>query len=261
MSESSRAPAPGREMVVLDDLHKRFYAPEPVDAVQGVSLVGRAGEVVGLLGPNGAGKTTTLRMLVTLITPDRGTVTVDGIDANQDPAAVRARLGFLSASTGLYGRLTAREMIHHFAVLQGVSEPGARTEALISRFDITDFADQRCDRLSTGQRQKTSIARALVHDPPVLILDEPTLGLDVLVAQTLLKFVEEARDQGRCVIYSTHIMSEAERLCDRIAVIHGGRVLAFGTLAELQERTGRHYLEDVFLALVTAARDRGGAGP
>jgi sodium transport system ATP-binding protein len=247
-------------MVVLHDLHKRFYAPEPVDAVQGVSLVGRAGEVVGLLGPNGAGKTTTLRMLVTLITPDRGTVTVDGIDAGQDPAAVRARLGFLSASTGLYGRLTAREMIHHFAVLQGVSEPKARTEALIERFDISGFADQRCDRLSTGQKQKTSIARALVHDPPVLILDEPTLGLDVLVAQTLLQFVEEARDQGRCVIYSTHIMSEAERLCDRLAIIHDGRVLAFGTLAELQERTGRHYLEDVFLALVTDARDQDGAG-
>ena len=239
-----------REMVVLDDLHKRFYAPEPVDAVRGLSVRAHAGEVLGLLGPNGAGKTTTLRMLVTLLQPDRGTVTVDGIDAVADPAGVRARLGFLSASTGLYGRLTAREMIHHFAVLQGVVDPAARTEALVARFDITPFADQRCDRLSTGQKQKTSIARAIVHDPPVLVLDEPTLGLDVLVAQTLLGFVEEARAQGRCVIYSTHIMSEAERLCDRIAVVHGGRVLACDTLPALQALTGCRYLEDVFVRLV-----------
>lgn len=239
-------------MVELIDLHKRFFAPEPVDAVQGVSFDARAGEVVGLLGPNGAGKTTTLRMLVTLLSPDRGTVRVAGVDAAVDPGLVRSRIGYLSASTGLYGRLSAREMILHFARLQGVADPKGRTEALIARFGISEFADQRCDRLSTGQKQKTSIARAIVHDPPVLVLDEPTLGLDVLVAQTLLAFVEEARDQGRCVVYSTHIMSEAERLCDRVAVIHGGRVLAFDTVDALRERTGKRYLEDVFVSLVSA---------
>ncbi len=237
-------------MIEVHHLVKRFAAAEVVTAVDDVSFEARPGEVFGLLGPNGAGKTTTLRMVATLLTPDAGSVSVAGHDVVKAPERVRASLGYLSTSTGLYGRLTAREVLLYFARLQGVAQPVQRVDALIERFGIGPFASTRCDRLSTGMKQKVSIARAVVHDPPVLILDEPTTGLDVLVAQTFLEFVEEARQQGKCVVYSTHIMSEAERLCDRIGVIHRGHLYACGTLQELRERTGEHYLEQIFIALV-----------
>lgn len=239
-------------------LRKRFYTPHPVEAVRRVDLVGHAGEVVGLLGPNGAGKSTTLRMLGGLLTPDDGHAAINGHDVATAAEDARADLGYLSTTTGLYPRLTPRELLLHFARLQGVEQPKVRTSALIDRFDIGSFADRRCDRLSTGQRQKVNIARALVHDPPVIILDEPTLGLDVVVAQSVLDFVEEARAEGRCVVYSTHIMREAERLCDRIAVMAQGRVLATDTLEGLRASTGDHYLEDIFLTLLKRSEDGDG---
>lgn len=237
-------------MISVDNLTKRFYNPEPITAVDGVSFACEPGEIFGLLGPNGAGKTTALRMLATLMVPDGGVALVNGHNVVGAPELVRQSIGFLSANTGLYRRLTAREMIRYFAELQGVADPATRTEALIDQFGIRDFAGVRCDRLSTGMQQKVSIARSIVHDPPVLIFDEPTLGLDVLVAETLLSFIESCRDAGRCVIFSTHVMREAERLCDRIGIIHRGRILAIGTLDELRERTGEHYLEQVFIRLV-----------
>ncbi len=236
-------------MITVTELRKRFYTPAPVEAVDGVSFSCAAGQVFGLLGPNGAGKTTTLRMLATLLQPDGGTAVLAGHDVRTAPQEVRRSIGYLATTTGLYERLTAREMIHYFARLQGVHDPDGRTLELMAQFDITEFAHVRCGRLSTGMKQKVSIARAIVHDPPILILDEPTTGLDVLVSQTLLRFIEESRDAGRCVLLSTHIMSEAERLCDRLAIIHRGRICAQGTLDELRERTGEHYLEQIFVKL------------
>jgi len=237
-------------VIEVRDLVKRFATDRVVTAVDHVSFTAEPSQVFGLLGPNGAGKTTTLRILSTLLSQDSGTASVCGFDVAKDSAKVRGSIGFLSGSTGNYGRLTAREMILYFARIQGVDNPGARTDALIERFEIGNFANQRCDRLSTGMKQKVSIARAIVHDPPVLILDEPTTGLDVIVSQTFLRFIEEARSDGRCVLFSTHIMSEAERLCDQIAIIHSGRVLAIGSLDALRERTGERYLESIFIRLV-----------
>ena len=237
-------------MITVQNLTKRFYNPDLITAVDRVSFSCAAGEIFGLLGPNGAGKTTALRMLATLMTPDEGSAVINGHDTATEQEAVRGSIGFLSANTGLYKRLTAREMILYFAELQGVADPKSRADALIAQFDIEAFANVRCDRLSTGMKQKVSIARAIVHDPPVLIFDEPTLGLDVLVAETLLSFIESCRQAGRCVLFSTHVMREAERLCDRIGIIHRGKILAIGTLDELRAKTGEHYLEQVFIRLV-----------
>lgn len=218
-----------------------------------VRFVCRPGEVFGLLGPNGAGKSTLLRLLSTLLIPDAGRASIDGHDLVAAPAAVRGSIGYLSTTTGVHGRLTAREVLVSTARLQGISGADARADALLRRFDLLPHAHQRCERLSTGNRQKVNIARAIVHDPPIIIFDEPTLGLDVMVAQILLEFVEEARAAGRCVIYSTHVMSEAERLADQLAIIHGGRVLATGTLDALRAQTGARHLEDVFIRAVRAA--------
>jgi len=226
-----------------------------VRAVSEVSFECRAGEVFGLLGLNGAGKTTTMRMLSTALTPTSGTASVAGFDVQHDARRVRENIGFLSGTTGLYHRLTAREMIEIFGRLHGMRGDtlGERVERLMSLFGIDKFAGTRCEKLSTGMKQKVNIARTVVHDPPVLILDEPTSGLDVLAASTTLDFVREIRDTGKCVLYSTHIMSEAERLCDRIAIIHDGTLRAVGTLEELRSRTGHHYLEDIFRDLVAEA--------
>ncbi len=237
-------------MITVRDLTKRFYNPDAITAVDQVNFTCEAGEIFGLLGPNGAGKTTTLRMLATLMTPDEGSAIINGHNTADAPEAVRSSIGFLSANTGLYKRLTAREMIRYFAELQAVPDPAGRTEALIAQFNIEEFANVRCDRLSTGMKQKVSIARSIVHDPPVLIFDEPTLGLDVLVAETLLSFIESCRQAGRCVLFSTHVMRQAERLCDRIGIIHRGKILAIGTLDDLRAKTGEHYLEQIFIRLV-----------
>jgi sodium transport system ATP-binding protein len=217
-----------------------------------VSFRVEPGKIYGLLGANGAGKTTTLRLLATLLKPTSGTAIVAGHDVVADPGRVRANVGFLAASTALYGRLTSREMITYFGRLNGLGEPAirARVSLLAAQLDMGEFLDRRCDKLSTGMKQKTSIARMLVHDPQVMIFDEPTLGLDVMTTRAVLRFVRECRARGKTVIYSTHVMSEAEKLCDVIGVIHAGRLRAEGTLAELRARTGETDLEEAFVKIV-----------
>ncbi|NNE43107.1 MAG: ATP-binding cassette domain-containing protein [Gemmatimonadetes bacterium] len=238
----------------MSDLAKTFpgHAGEEVQAVGGVSFRAHAGEVFGLLGLNGAGKTTTLRMLSTVLTPTRGTASLAGHDIREEPMKVRESIGFLSGTTGLYHRLTPRETLRFFGQFHGLEGAAldARVDLVLRTFGIEPFADQRCEKLSTGMKQKTNIGRTVVHDPAVLILDEPTSGLDVLAAQASLDFVEQCKQEGKCVVFSTHIMSEAERLCDRVAIIHEGTIRAEGTVEELRERTGRHYLEDIFRDVV-----------
>lgn len=223
-----------------------------ITAVDDVSFTCRPGQIYGLLGANGAGKTTTLRMLATLLKPSGGSCTVAGQDAAREPERVRAHVGFLAASTALYGRLTSREMIAYFGRLNGLpdDEIKARTRRLADELDMHEFLDRRCDKFSTGMKQKTSIARTLIHDPAVMIFDEPTLGLDVMTARAIVKFVRECRNRGKTVIYSTHVMSEVEKLCDVIGIIHGGKLVAEGTLAELQARFGEKDMEEVFVKAV-----------
>ncbi|MES2642799.1 MAG: ABC transporter ATP-binding protein [Myxococcota bacterium] len=242
-------------MIAVQGLGKSFPGPDglPVAAVTDVSFRAGRGEIVALLGPNGAGKTTTMRMLATLVSPDTGTATVCGHDIRTDPVGVRRSIGYLSANTGLYGRLTAREMLTYIGRLQGVVDIKTRVAALLEQFDIERFAEVPCERLSTGMKQKVNIARALVHDPPVLVLDEPTSGLDVLVSEELMRFLTDARDHGRCVVYSTHILGEVERLCNRAVIIHRGRVLADGTLPEVEASAGVATFPDAFLTLIRAA--------
>ncbi len=210
------------------------------------------GQIYGLLGANGAGKTTTLRMLATLLTPTGGSATVAGFDVVREPQKVRANVGFLAASTALYGRLTAREMIAYFGKLNGLAdaEIRVRTKRLADELDMHEFLDRRCDKFSTGMKQKTSIARTLIHDPAVMIFDEPTLGLDVMTARAIVKFVRECRDRGKTVIYSTHVMSEVEKLCDTVGIIHGGKLLAEGTLAALRASHGEQDMEEIFVKVV-----------
>ncbi len=224
-----------------------------VRAVDGLDFEVQAGTVFGLLGANGAGKTTTLRMLSTVLRPSAGTATVMGHDVLRSPREVRRCLGFHSASTALYPRLTARETLEFFASVGGVPRSGLaeRVDELIQKLGISAFAETRIDRLSSGMRQKVAIARTLAHDPPVLIFDEPTVGLDVLVALEMLDVIRALRDQGKTVVLSTHVMSEAEKLCDRIAIIHGGRLLACDSLEGLRAATGQRYLEEIFVQLVT----------
>jgi len=223
-----------------------------IRAVDGVSFRAEPGRIYGLLGANGAGKTTTLRLLATLLQPTSGAATVAGCDVTREPERVRARVGFLAASTALYGRLTAREMIAYFGRLNGMSDAAlnARIQRLADDLDMHEFLDRRCEKFSTGMKQKTSIARTLVHDPDVMIFDEPTLGLDVMTSRSIVRFVRDCRDRGKTVIYSTHIMSEVEKLCDRVGIIHGGRLLAEGTVADLRARHGEEDLEEVFVKVV-----------
>ena len=223
-----------------------------VRAVDGVSFRCEPGRIYGLLGVNGAGKTTCLRMLATILTPTGGSALVAGHDIAREPERVRANVGFLSTATALYGRLTAKEMVEYFGRLHGLSDEtlAARIGEIFARLKMDDFRDRRCDKLSTGMKQKVSIARTLVHNPPVMIVDEPTLGLDVLAARTIVDFLRECREAGKTVIFSTHVMSEAERLCDVIGIIHGGRLRAEGTLAQLRERSGEEHLEDAFIRIV-----------
>lgn len=236
-------------MIEVSDLHKSFGA---VKAVDGVSFHARDGEITGLLGPNGAGKTTTLRMLYTLMTPDAGAVRVDGIDAAADPLAVRRRLGVLPDARGLYKRLTARENIAYFGRLQGLDEATirSRSDAAIAALDMADIADRRTEGFSQGQRVKTAIARALVHDPKNVILDEPTNGLDVMATRAMRGFMRRLKDEGRCVLFSSHIMQEVGALCDRIVVIARGRVVADESPAALLAQTGKTSLEDAFVAII-----------
>jgi sodium transport system ATP-binding protein len=236
-------------MIEVRDLHKTFGA---VKAVDGVSFVARDGEITGLLGPNGAGKTTTLRMLYTLMKPERGQVLVDGIDAAADPLGVRRRLGVLPDARGLYKRLTARENIDYFGRLQGLDAATRRrrTDELIAALDMADIASRRTEGFSQGQRVKTAIARALIHDPRNVILDEPTNGLDVMATRAMRTFMRKLRDEGRCVLFSSHIMQEVGALCDRIVVIARGRVVADETPAQLLAQTGETSLEDAFVKII-----------
>ena len=223
-----------------------------VRAVDGINFRCEPGRIYGLLGANGAGKTTTLRMLATILTPTSGSASIAGFDVVAEPEKARASLGFLSTATALYGRLTAREFVEYFGRLHGLDEAllRERVRTLFERLEMNEFCDRRCDSFSTGMKQKTSIARVLVHDPPVMIFDEPTTGLDVMTARTIISFIRECRDRGKTVIFSTHVMTEAEKLCDRIGIIHSGRLLAEGTLQELRARSGIADLEDIFVGVV-----------
>jgi sodium transport system ATP-binding protein len=236
-------------MIEVRDLHKAFGE---IVAVDGVSFAARDGEITGLLGPNGAGKTTTLRCLYTLMHPDRGQVLVDGIDAAVDSVAVRRRLGVLPDARGLYKRLTARENIAYFGRLHGLDEATirTRTDAAIATMDMADFADRRSEGFSQGQRVKTAIARALIHAPNNVILDEPTNGLDVMATRAMREFLKRLKREGRCVLFSSHIMQEVAALCDRIVVIAHGKVVADDAPEALRARTGESNLEDAFVKLI-----------
>jgi sodium transport system ATP-binding protein len=240
--------------LVVENLSKRFYEPGRGEflACDGVSFEVREGEIFGLLGPNGAGKTTTLRVVSTILKATSGAAHLGDIDIFKDPDAARKAMGFLSSSTGLYERLTPREILLYFGRLNGVEEKAlhAKIAQLFDALEFKQFADARCGKLSQGTRQKVSIARALIHDPTLMIFDEPSTGLDVLATQSMHQFIRQARVDGKCILFSTHIMSEAEKLCDRIGIIHDGKVLAQGTLEELRELAGERYLEEVFVALV-----------
>ncbi len=242
-------------MIAANGISKTFVGPggRPIEAVRSISLSVEPGEVLGLLGPNGAGKTTLLRMLATIIPPTSGTCEIMGPEGLCSTAEeARRRIGFLSGNTKLYGRLTARETLVYFGRLFGMPAQAirARAQALVELLDMQAFQHQRCETLSTGQTQRVSIARVLMHDPPVLILDEPTLGLDIMTSRAILDFIVQAKREGRAIIYSTHYMTEAELLCDRIALMHEGRILAIGAKEALYERTGTANLKDAFLALV-----------
>ena len=241
-------------MIEARGLTKLFHDKKrgAIRAVDDVTFTCRPGQIYGLLGANGAGKTTTLRMLATLLKPSSGTATVVGHDTVTAAEQVRANVGFLAASTALYGRLTAREMITYFGRLNGLEDGAIRQRIadLAARLDMAEFLDRRCEKISTGMKQKTSIARTLVHDPAVMIFDEPTLGLDVMTARAIVRFVRDCRDQGKTVIYSTHVMSEVEKLCDVIGIIHGGRLVAEGTLAQLREKFGEQDMEEIFVKAV-----------
>lgn len=244
-----------RQMLSARNLAKTFYLPrgKRIDAVCGVSFSVSPGEIYGLLGPNGAGKTTLLRMLATILEPTSGTCEVAGICARERPVEVRRRIGFLSGNTKLYSRLTVREVLRYFGQLYGLNADtiAAKTLELAKVLGMEELLDRRCEGFSTGQLQKVSIARVLLHDPPVLILDEPTLGLDIMTSKSILEFIQQAKALGRCVLFSTHYMTEAEALCDRIGLIYQGRLLAEGTQESLYEQTGSRNLQEAFLSIVS----------
>lgn len=196
-------------------------------------------------------------MLATIFKPTSGTANVAGFDVIRDPAKVRAHVGFLSTATALYGRLTAQEMVEYFGRLNGLEGEALRksVDHLFEALDMNSYRDRRCEKLSTGMKQKVSIARTLVHDPSVMIFDEPTVGLDVMAARAIVGFIRQCRDRGKTVIFSTHVMSEVEKLCDRIGIIHGGKLLAEGTLTELRLRSGLNDLEDIFVGIVGENRE------
>lgn len=240
-------------MIHVDNLHKSFKTKAGVvKAVDGVSFSAPDGQITGLLGPNGAGKTTCLRMLYTLMTPDHGSVTVDGLNASRDANAVRRSLGVLPDARGVYKRLTARENIAYFGRLHAMSEAdiASRTERLIATLEMREFIDRQTEGFSQGQRTKTAIARALVHSPRNVILDEPTNGLDVMTTRGLRNFLLELKREGHCVIFSSHIMQEVAALCDRIVVIAHGHVVAQGSADELRAQTGEANLEDAFVKAI-----------
>jgi sodium transport system ATP-binding protein len=250
-------------MITVENLSKVFPQKEgELYAVKDLSFQADNGEIVVLLGVNGAGKTTTMRMLSTVLKPTSGSAQVEGFDIVEDAQQVRARLGFLSGDTGLYSRLTAREIITYFARLYDV--PAAvikrRIIELSDVLDMSDFLDKKMDLLSTGMKQKVSIARSIIHDPPVMILDEPTAGLDILTARNIVNFIHKCKEDGKCVLFSTHIMREAERIADRIVMIHNGQLLAEGTWAQFKQETDLRDLDDIFIYFVNRIQEEGQDG-
>ena len=242
-------------MIAALDLKKYFG---PVAAVDGVTFTAHDGQVTGLLGPNGAGKTTTLRMLYSVMRPDGGTIEVDHVDATKYPRDAQARLGVLPDIAGLYPRLTAREQVHYYGELHGLDGPALeeRTNDLLKTLDLMHLADRRAAGYSHGERTKVAIARALVHEPQNIILDEPTNGLDVMTTRSLREAIKRLRDEGKCVLFSSHVMQEVSALCDSIVVIAGGKVVAHGTPDELRAKAGYDSLEDAFVALAGAGEPR-----
>lgn len=240
-------------LVRAEHLRKIFHGPKGriVEAVKDASFDIEKGEIFGLLGPNGAGKTTLLRMLGTIITPTSGTCWLDGKRVTDDPEEARRSIGFLSGNTKLYGRLTGAEVLRYFGRLYGMSDAAidTRTRELTDLLDMNGFIDQRCETLSTGQTQKVSISRVILHDPQLLILDEPTLGLDIMSTRTIMEFIADARDRGHSIIFSTHYMTEAELLCDRIGMIYDGEIMSLGTKEALYEQTETDNLQAAFLSM------------
>ncbi len=241
-------------MIKTVDLTKVFRDKKrgEVRAVDRVNIECEAGKVFGLLGPNGAGKTTALRLLATILKPTSGTASVNGCDLVAEPHRVRSQVGFLSGDTRLYDRLTPREVLHYFGRLSGISREllETRTGEIFRMLGMESYGDTRCGRLSSGMKQRVSIARTVIHDPPVLILDEPTAGLDIMARRTVVQFINGCKEEGKCTILSTHVMGEAESLCDEIAILHQGRIKGHGTLETLLRETGTDDLEDAFVALV-----------
>jgi sodium transport system ATP-binding protein len=240
-------------MIQVEHLTKVFSLPNGAEilAVQDVSFAVAAGEVFGLLGPNGAGKTTTLRMLLGLLKPTSGWASIAGFNSSEHSDEVKRRVGLVSAGAGLYQGLTAREMLLFFADLYAVpqAEAVSELERLARLLGLVEFLDQRCATLSTGQRQRVSLARALIHRPPVMLLDEPTLGLDVLASQVVTEYIDHLRQEGKAVILTTHHLDDAERLCTRFGLLHKGRLVSEGTLASLRASTGCTGLTEMFLKL------------
>jgi sodium transport system ATP-binding protein len=236
-------------MIQVEHLHKRFGT---VVAVNDVSFTAQDGTITGLLGPNGAGKTTTLRMLYTLLAPDGGTARVDGEDSQKNPLEVRRRIGALPDARGIYPRLTARENVRYYGSLHGLSGDvlEARIQELVDLLDMRDIVDRRAEGFSTGERMKVAIARALVHGPKNVMLDEPTNGLDVMSTRAMRGFIQRLKDKGHCVLFSSHIMQEVSALCDRIVVIAHGRVAADGTPDDLRRAAGKENLEEAFVAII-----------
>ncbi|MEM8884502.1 MAG: ATP-binding cassette domain-containing protein [Planctomycetota bacterium] len=244
-------------MIEASGLTKIFHDPKrggEFRAVDEVTFVCRPGRIFGLLGPNGAGKTTTLRILSTTLQPTHGQARIDGIDVVERPDQARARLGFCTGTTGIYERLTPREMIRYFGSLYGIEGVALeqRTEDLFDLLDMHEFADTPNGRLSAGMRQKVSLARTIVHDPPVLVFDEPTTSLDILVARTVVEFIAGCRDRGKTVILSTHIVAEMEKLCDDVAILHKGKLLEMGPVDEVKARAGTDSIEELFFQRIDA---------
>jgi len=241
-------------MIRVENLAKSFEDKKrgTVHALDHVSFEVKPREIFGLLGPNGAGKTTCLRLLATILKPTSGTAEVGGADIVRSPEEVRRRIGFLSGDMGSYARLTPREVLAFFGKLNGLdgSSLRHRIDEMVKTFEFGEFADTKIDKLSTGMKQKVAIARTVLHDPPILILDEPSSGLDVPTARLIENFMLRAKDSGKCLLFSTHVMEEAEYLCDRIGVVHQGKLKALGTMDELRELTGKHRLREIFLDLL-----------
>jgi len=247
-------------MFQVEGLTKIFHDKKrgKIVAVNNLQFNCQKGQVFGLLGPNGAGKTTTLRILATMILPTKGEIIVNGLDVVRHAAKVRRQIGFLSSETGLYDRFTPRETILFFGRINEMEDKiiEKRMAEIFQNLDMEDFQDVRVNKLSTGMKQKLSIARSIIHNPPVLILDEPTVGLDIITARTVIEYVKSFRDQGKCIIYSTHIMREAEKLCDRIAIIHQGNLITQGTLEELKKNSSFDDLEEIFFELINQGENQ-----